>query len=1394
MLLRAPLWARVMRSVNRIGGSFREQSRWMWLCLLPLLFSPVAGSAEPLKVQLSNAISGARLADVRLDAFRLKADGRKEWVGRAHTDTSGVAHFDIERLGDGGEFFVKTRIYGSTAYSDVITRPGRIHFKVGKLRLKVVSGATGNMMANARVHIREVLPNGKTKWAGRGTTDGSGIVHLDPVGLGSGRTFVAKTRSEANGSWQTSESYIRGGAYTFTVGNKPLLVTMKNALTGRVVANQRIDAFEFDGKTRRWVGRARTDQSGLAVFDIPGLGAGRVISLKARPYGPSAWTDPIDNPGRKEFLVGKLQLTVVDANGDELSKSRVDIREVLAGGKTKWVTRGKTDDHGVVRLDPFGLGSGKLFVAHAASPVTGKWKSSDPFKSVGDYVFQVGNEALNVTLTNALSGKVLANQRIDAFEFDGTRRRWVGRAHTDDAGQARFDIDGLGEGRKFVLKARPYGVWAYSDVLSETGDYRFEVGKLRLKLVSGADGKALVEHKVHLRELLNDGKSRWVSRGRTDANGIVHFDPVGLDAGRKFVAYAASPSNGSRKVSEPYGARGEFKFVVGNKPLVVKLVDGISGKGLSGIRIGALERLDAKTRPKWRGSRRTDENGYAVFDLDGLGSGRTYVLQTRPFNGGSVWSHDFTEAQKFTWKVGTSPITLFDKDENVPLAGVKLIALRQDAAGKLRWYRSGKTDGRGVVRFDLPGISPSVPYVMKAYSPFGNGAKFYSTKITKSGPFRFAISREQDPNFDGEPPTIIVRAPAPGAVVSAAGFQVSGTATDNKAVASVAVDVGESGSVMTIAASVDARTGAFTANVGAVPEGSLPITVRATDAAGNIGTNRFSVQAAGDSAAPTITIASHATGDTVPSTGFQLAGTVADDVGVTALTVSLVSEGQTTIDAQPVVFDAAGNWSYSVGSGAIAAGPISISMQAGDAVGNVTVVSIDLEVTQVDPSIRQLIDRITFGATPQLIQDVTDASAFLDEQLNPAGIDDSAFEGSLPPQAPGSRNELQERQVFYAVGSRRQLRELMTWFWDNHFSTNINARSNDIENTVAYEWAENQAFRANALGRFRDLLEISAKSPSMSIYLNGNSNVVGNPNENYSRELMELHTLKVDGGYTQDDVEEVARVFTGWQFNVSTGAFVFNAAQHDFGPKTVLGQNIPANLQNGQDGEMVLDILTNHPSTAKFICEKLITLLVTDEPPTTLVSQCSQTFQNTVDDTDQIAQVVRSLVESAEFQDPANARSKIKNPLELAASAVRNFGASGDLTDLRSYVRSMGMLMFDYPVPTGVPEVGEPWINSSTLLERMKFVDSLAFSAPSNSRLGLDPMAFFDANGVTTADAIVDFVLDIGMNGDATPLERSTALEILNQGGGFDWNAPDAEEKLRSMMGVVLSYPAYQQH
>jgi hypothetical protein len=310
--------------------------------------------------------------------------------------------------------------------------------------------------------------------------------------------------------------------------------------------------------------------------------------------------------------------------------------------------------------------------------------------------------------------------------------------------------------------------------------------------------------------------------------------------------------------------------------------------------------------------------------------------------------------------------------------------------------------------------------------------------------------------------------------------------------------------------------------------------------------------------------------------------------------------------------------------------------------------------------------------------------------------------------------ELQQARVARATFSERQLLEVMTDFWINHFNVYLYKSGQAPIYTVSYE---RDTIRPHALGKFRDLLVATAQSPAMLNYLDNwlsigphsavaekNKNQSG-LNENYGRELMELHTLGVDGGYTQNDVTEVARVLTGWTIAQPDdgGQFQFDPKRHEPGNKTVLKQTIYDSAQ--QEGMHVLDMLAHSPSTAHFVSKKLAQRFVADNPPESLVGKMAARFQDSDGD---IREVLRTLFKSPEFWSPQYENNKLKTPLEFLISVLRTSGTEMDAPDaVTQNLAQMGMQPYGQAVPTGYSMIAETWETEGSLLARINFVTAL---------------------------------------------------------------------------------------
>jgi uncharacterized protein (DUF1800 family) len=322
--------------------------------------------------------------------------------------------------------------------------------------------------------------------------------------------------------------------------------------------------------------------------------------------------------------------------------------------------------------------------------------------------------------------------------------------------------------------------------------------------------------------------------------------------------------------------------------------------------------------------------------------------------------------------------------------------------------------------------------------------------------------------------------------------------------------------------------------------------------------------------------------------------------------------------------------------------------------------------------------------------------------------------------------ELQSQRLLRDIYSSRQLQEVMTTFWLNHFNVYLHKNEETPYYLVSYE---RDVIGPRALGNFEDLLVATAESPAMLLYLDNSSSTGPDSvaaqkqkeraaagkagkatppglNENYARELMELHTLGVNGGYTQNDVTEVAKVFTGWTVDRPQlgGEFKFDETRHEPGKKLVLGHKIKENGQN--EGLQLLHILATSPATAHFICQELAIAFVSDNPPPTLVNRMAETFLNKKGE---ISAVLRTLVHSPEFWAPEAYQAKVKTPLEYVVSAARASGA--DITNAQPLVNAlnqMGMPLYACVPPTGYSDKADAWVSTGELVTRMNFALSLA--------------------------------------------------------------------------------------
>jgi uncharacterized protein (DUF1800 family) len=400
--------------------------------------------------------------------------------------------------------------------------------------------------------------------------------------------------------------------------------------------------------------------------------------------------------------------------------------------------------------------------------------------------------------------------------------------------------------------------------------------------------------------------------------------------------------------------------------------------------------------------------------------------------------------------------------------------------------------------------------------------------------------------------------------------------------------------------------------------------------------------------------------------------------------------------------------------------------------------------------------------------------------------------------------ELIQQKLVRAVSSNRQLQEVMTDFWFNHF--------NVFAPKEAEQWLvtsyERDVIRPRSLGKFYDLLLATAQSPAMLFYLDnwlsaspgakqprppapdtksapGASSVTATPaemkapgatamssnpqtqappgrkpgiNENYARELMELHTLGVEGGYTQKDVQEVARCFTGWTIDrpFQGGGFVFRPWMHDAGSKTILGVTIPAG-GGISDGMRVIEILSRHPSTARFISRKLCERFISDDPSPQTVERVAQVFIKTDGD---IREVLRAVLNSPEFQSASSFRAKVKSPLEFAVSAIRAVdGGTNGAPALHEWLRKMGEPLYQYAFPTGYSERSARWMNTGVFFNRINF--AVAFASNQIAGTGYDAARLISYEMIADADGLTNQLAALIVHTELSAGSRRAVLDAL---------------------------------
>jgi uncharacterized protein (DUF1800 family) len=452
---------------------------------------------------------------------------------------------------------------------------------------------------------------------------------------------------------------------------------------------------------------------------------------------------------------------------------------------------------------------------------------------------------------------------------------------------------------------------------------------------------------------------------------------------------------------------------------------------------------------------------------------------------------------------------------------------------------------------------------------------------------------------------------------------------------------------------------------------------------------------------------------------------------------------------------------------------------------------------QTDPALRML-NRAGYGPRPGDVAHVQKIGlpAYLEEQLQPDAIEDNAasvilrsldfqqmdISQLLTQDKDDLILELAGSTLLRAVYSKRQLYEAMVEFWSDHF--NIFLGKNEFMPALKFI-DDRDVIRPHALGKFRDLLFASAFSPAMLVYLDNIRNTRDDSNENYGRELLELHTLGVHAGYTQKDVQEAARALTGLgvrQRGVRQGHLFFDETAHDQAEKNILGKRFPAN-QGQDDVHQLLEMLVVDPRTAVFISTKLVRRFVADNPPETLVTRVAQTYQETDGD---IKTMLRVIFLSEEF---ATAPPKLKRPFTYMVSVLRGLHTNlrlGRGHDIGRWLRLLGQVPFHWPPPDGYPDTADAW--ASNLLPRWNFALTLVNDQLPGASVPLEKLVLA-GQADTNPDAVLDFFSQLLNGRSLLPSERQQFQHYIGAGSLDD---ADIRQNLKEAVALMLASPAFQ--
>ncbi|WP_341367775.1 DUF1800 domain-containing protein [Yoonia sp. BS5-3] len=550
----------------------------------------------------------------------------------------------------------------------------------------------------------------------------------------------------------------------------------------------------------------------------------------------------------------------------------------------------------------------------------------------------------------------------------------------------------------------------------------------------------------------------------------------------------------------------------------------------------------------------------------------------------------------------------------------------------------------------------------------------------------------------------------------------------------------------------------------------------------------------------------------VASSGQTMFGAVMDPTTYDAVVVTIEPSGRTeTVDVGPTT----GQFAFRLFPEDLATGAASVSVMgvdSADATIATAPVTYDYTSGVVADGLTVALSRLTYGPTVDLYSRVRGMGFenYVNEQLSPGSIRDAAFDAmdvdQLVEDLTNSFSGMQRREmahrIAWAAYSDKQLQEVMGDFWSNHFFASTKNTRIYLQNVI-----DRQYYRDNAFGDFEDLLLYSARSPLMSQFLDNDQSRVGNINENYGREILELHTVGVDGGYGDEDVIAVSRIFTGWLYERTNPnedtlaqefAFTFESDRHDTDDKLIPFLNTTITGRTGaagvQEGEELIAMLADDPRTHEYVCGKIVQRFVADVPPAEFVEICTTTWADTDGDMREVLRDI--LLAPAYLEGAADRGTKSKTPYEYSIAVMRALGVDIEPSDGFGIFRRFENISTDggydaltFGLPTGLDEVGDAWTNSASMLGVYREATEVA---ELTNTYDIDLGAMTEEAGLETAEEVAAFLLTIATADDYTLEEYEAMVTVLKgEDGIFEPLTSNESSAFEQAGGLMIVLPSF---